>query len=193
MISCFKASSTQQDWIVAAFIPSVLWNKLLTRRVFDSVTRRKWLELLFGMFVLVGLVSLVHPFGAVKAVSSATPLFADATMETPVRDIVTKACRNCHSEQTEWPVYSYVAPVSWMIEKDVSDARSQMNLSHWQEYDTEKRRELLSAIASMVRNHRMPPQRYLLLHPEARLSHAEAELLYQWARSERKRLRSDAD
>jgi hypothetical protein len=114
-------------------------------------------------------------------------------METPVRDIVTKACRNCHSEQTEWPVYSYVAPVSWMIEKDVSDARSQMNLSHWQEYDTEKRRELLSAIASMVRNHRMPPQRYLLLHPEARLSHAEAELLYQWARSERKRLRSDAD
>ncbi len=161
--------------------------------VFGYVKLRRWLVLLSGVFLLVGIASMVHPFGQVKAVSSATPLFAGASLDSTAEGIITKACQNCHSERTAWPRYSYVAPLSWMIEKDVSEARSHMNLSHWQEYDTVKRQEVLSAIASMVRNHRMPLQRYLLLHPEARLSDTETELFYQWTRAERKRLRSHAD
>jgi len=168
-------------------------NKLRAKEVFDYVMRRRWAVLLCGLFLLIGVASMLHPFGPVKAVSSTTPLFAGSSMDSSVKGIVTKACRNCHSEQTQWPVYSYIAPLSWIIEKDVLDARRHMNLSHWQEYNTAKRRELLSAIASMIRNHRMPLHRYLLLHPEARLSDAETELLYQWTRAERKRLRSHAD
>ena len=76
---------------------------------------------------------------------------------------------------------------SWMIEKDVHNARSHMNLSHWSDYDSERRIQILTEIGSLVRNHQMPPRRYLMLHPEARLSDADAGLLYQWTRSERKR------
>jgi hypothetical protein len=190
----FKGSSTQQDLDGCRFYSEFsCWNKLRVPEVFYYVKRMRWLGRLCGFFLLVGIASTLHPFGPVKVANSATPLFAGASIEPPVKDIVAKACESCHSERTEWPPYSYVPPLSWMIEKDVQDARSHMNLSHWQEYDTAKRQELLSAIASMVRNHRMPLQRYLLLHPEARLSDAETDQFYQWTRVERKRLRSHAD
>ena len=65
-----------------------------------------------------------------------------------------------------------------------------MNLSHWGDYNSKQGGQILSEIGSMVRNHAMPPQRYLLLHPEARLTGSETEQLYQWTRSERKRLKT---
>jgi hypothetical protein len=138
----------------------------------------------------VGFGSLVHPFGRVKNVVSPAPLFADASAPSPVMEIVSRSCQNCHSEKTEWPVYSYVAPVSWMVEKDVRDGRSHMNLSRWNDYGSGEREEFLSRIGSLVRNHGMPLPQYLLLHPEARLSDSDVNLLYQWTRSERKRLKT---
>lgn len=63
-----------------------------------------------------------------------------------------------------------------------------MNLSQWQDYSTEERLRLLSAIGSAVRNREMPPRRYLLLHPEGRLSDGERQQIYRWTRSERRRI-----
>jgi cytochrome c len=137
-----------------------------------------------------GFASMVHPFGRVKTPASSASLLADASVPAPVMEIVSRSCQNCHSEKTEWPVYSYVAPMSWMVEKDVHDARSKMDLSRWRDYSSEQRQEFLSEIGSLVRNHRMPLPRYLLLHPEARLSDSDVNRLYQWTRSERKRLRA---
>ena len=109
-------------------------------------------------------------------------------MDPAALAIVSRSCTNCHSENTEWPAYSYVAPFSWMIEKDVRDARRHMNLSRWAGYDAEQRQSMLARMGSMVRNRLMPPERYLMLHPSARLSDPEAEALYQWTRSARRRL-----
>jgi len=153
----------------------------------------KWKLLVTFVLVaacVVGFGSLIHPFGRVKTVVSPAPLFADASVPSPVIEIVSRSCQNCHSEKTEWPVYSYVAPASWMVEKDVRDGRSHMNLSRWNDYDSGQRQELLSRIGSLVRNHRMPLPQYLLLHPEARLSDSDVNQLYQWTRSERKRLKA---
>lgn len=147
-----------------------------------------------GFALLCGsaIASLVHPFGNVRIVAASAPLLDGAEVPSPVMGIVSRSCQNCHSEKTEWPFYSRFAPMSWMIEKDVSEARNHMNLSQWNEYDTDRRQELLSKIGSNVRNHRMPLPRYLLLHPEARLSDAEADQIYQWTRSERRRLKAEA-
>jgi cytochrome c len=79
-----------------------------------------------------------------------------------------------------------------MIENDVHQGRSHMNLSHWNGYNPEEQQEILSRMSVLVRNRAMPLRRYLLLHPEAKLSDAEIGYLYQWARSERKRLKASA-
>jgi cytochrome c len=78
-----------------------------------------------------------------------------------------------------------------MIESDVARARGHMNLSRWNGYPPERQQEILSEMSSLVRNRVMPLPRYLLLHPEARLSDAEVDYLYQWAKSERKRLKTE--
>jgi hypothetical protein len=132
----------------------------------------------------------LHPYGAVKDAKSPTPLLAGADVNPTVFAIVERSCRNCHSEKTEWPWYSYIAPISWLVESDVAIARSQMNLSRWSEYTTEKRQELLGRIAAAVRSRQMPPARYTFIHPSTRLSPVERDQLYQWARAERSRLRS---
>ena len=146
--------------------------------------------MLSGAVLLAVCSVFVHPFGAIKAQRSDKPLLLDSTFDPQVVRTLEKSCQNCHSEKTEWPWYSYVAPMSWMIENDVQLARSHMNLSHWNGYNAEQQQEILSKMSVLVKNRAMPLPRYLLLHPEAKLSDAEIGYLYQWARNERKRLKA---
>jgi hypothetical protein len=133
--------------------------------------------------------SLIHPFGAPRAAGSSQTVLHEAQIDPETLAIIQRACQNCHSQKTEWPWYSHVAPVSWLLARDVQQARKHMNLSHWQDYSTDDRLRLLSSIGSVVRNGEMPVQRYLLLHPEARLTDAERQQIYRWTRTERNRLR----
>ena len=133
---------------------------------------------------------LIHPFGLMKTQVSQEPLLTGALVESSVMKIFARSCQNCHSEKTDWPWYSYVAPMSWMIEKDVHEGRSRMNLSRWYEYSSEQKQQILAEMASLVRNRQMPLPRYVLLHPSAKLSEAEVDQVSRWAHRERKRLKS---
>jgi hypothetical protein len=75
------------------------------------------------------------------------------------------ACADCHSNRTEWPWYSNVAPMSWLIQRDVDEGRDEWNTSDWAEAsdDTEDAVETIEEGS-------MPPQQYEPLHPNARLS-----------------------
>jgi hypothetical protein len=129
--------------------------------------------------------SLIHPFGAATASGTNQAILRETQIDPETLALIQRACQNCHSQNTRWPWYSHVAPVSGLLARDVQQARSHMNLSQWQDYSTDDRLRLLSAIGSAARNHVMPPQRYLLLHPEARLSDLERQQLYRWTRTER--------
>ena len=133
--------------------------------------------------------SLLHPFGATGTAGSNQTILSGAQIDPDTLAILQRACQNCHSQQTVWPWYSHVAPISWLVARDVQQARLHMNLSRWQDYSGEDRIRLLSAIGSAVRNREMPVQRYLLLHPEARLTDVEQQQIYRWSRTERNRLR----
>jgi hypothetical protein len=133
--------------------------------------------------------SLIHPFGATSSGANQA-IFRDAQIDPETLALLQRACQNCHSQNTEWPWYSHVAPVSWLLAHDVQQARSHMNLSNWQDYSTDDRLRLLSAIGSVLRNRAMPPQRYLLLHAEARLGDEERQQIYRWTRNERRRVGS---
>jgi hypothetical protein len=134
----------------------------------------------------------VHPFGNVRASAADESLMNTADIEHPVLDVMQRSCQNCHSERTSWPLYSHIAPVSWLIEKDVHNGRSHWNMSKWDQYSLGERQDILSQMAPMVRNRKMPLPQYVMLHPEAKLSDADVELLYRWSRTERKRLKSES-
>lgn len=147
----------------------------------------------FGLLTLLFLMAFVHPFGNAKAADLHKQLMISSQVGHPVLDIMERSCQNCHSERTVWPAYSHLAPISWLIERDVQNARAFWNMSKWEQYTLDEREHILSQIGPMVRNRKMPLPKYLLLHPEARLSDDDAELLYQWSRQERKRLKAQAE
>lgn len=144
-----------------------------------------------GILVMLFLLAFVHPFGNARVADQGKQLMSSAQIGAPVLDVLQRSCQNCHSEKTTWPAYSHMAPISWLIEKDVQDGRSHWNMSKWDQYSLEDREHIMSQIGPMVRNKQMPLPKYLFFHPEAKLSDADAELVYRWSRQERKRLKSE--
>ena len=136
---------------------------------------------------------VVHPFGRVKAApdqaQTGGKILSTADVRPEVRAIIERSCISCHSNDTAWPWYSYVAPMSWLIEGDVRNARARMNFSRWEQYNLDQKQQLLADIAAVVRNRKMPLPRYTILHPTAKLSAADVNALYQWARTERRRVK----
>jgi Haem-binding domain len=90
------------------------------------------------------------------------------------RDLVTRACYDCHSNQTTWPWYSNIAPVSWLIQHDVQEGRSRLNFSQW----SGPQREAFNAVRQ-VQSGAMPQPYYVMLHPIANLTPAEKQALIQ--------------
>ncbi len=103
-------------------------------------------------------------------------------------DALGHACGNCHSEKTSWPWYSHVAPVSWIVERDVKRAREHLNLSRWDSLDAAQQRMLLTAIATVIENKEMPLHRYLMFHPDVKLSAVDSVQVIEWTLAERRRL-----
>jgi hypothetical protein len=94
------------------------------------------------------------------------------------RELAARACFDCHSNQTRYPWYSYVAPVSWLVNSDIDDARSKMNFSEWDL----PQREATEAV-ERVQKGEMPLPIYIPLHPEARLSTDEKQALIEGLRA----------
>lgn len=92
-------------------------------------------------------------------------------------DLADRACMNCHSNETRWPWYSYVAPASWLVVLHVDVGRAGFNLSEMNNIPEEKLSNLGESCARRTKNGNMPPKDFLILHPEARLTDAEKQQL----------------
>jgi hypothetical protein len=137
--------------------------------------KNKWIRLLvlliaagIAVFLLIQLV----PYG--HNLTKNPPVVSEPAWDSPqTRELAKRACFDCHSNETSHPWYAYVAPSSWLLQWDVDHARSTYNFSDWQNYPT-----TATLIIEIVGSGRMPPGRYLLMHPEARLSAAEKQQLF---------------
>jgi hypothetical protein len=85
------------------------------------------------------------------------------------RRLAVAACYDCHSNETRWPWYSHIAPVSWLVQRDVERGRAELNFSTW-DGDADD-------LADAVEDGEMPPRNYTFLHPDARLSAEEKAAL----------------
>lgn len=133
---------------------------------------RRWILRLVligaGLFLAIQLV----PYGW----SHSNPPFTDEAPwpSAEARDLAVAACYDCHSNETEWPVYSYVAPMSWLVRRDVDDGRAELNFSTWDESESDA-----DDAADEIEDGSMPPSQYLPLHPDARLSDEEQAVLIE--------------
>jgi hypothetical protein len=159
-----------------------------------SSKRRAITGLAVSSLLLVWILAsvFVHPLPHEVSDRASAPQLPGADIPPSVAGVLTNACVNCHSEKTQWPLYSRVAPVSWLVENDVKHAREHLNLSRWDDLQPVDQRMLLTAIATVIENHEMPPHRYVVIHPEAKLSADDSVRVIEWTRAERRRLRAAA-
>jgi hypothetical protein len=107
------------------------------------------------------------------------PVTAPVPAPPEVQALLKRACYDCHSHETVWPLQAYLAPVSWLVAHDVSEAREELNFSAWDRVD---QRRIAKKLPKEVGEGEMPPWFYVVAHPTARLSDAERKTLSDWAR-----------
>jgi cytochrome c len=127
----------------------------------------------------------VHPFGnpRVEAARGIGTLLQGANLPPDAKAVLVTKCADCHSSETRWPVYARVAPGSWLIERDIVEARKHMDLSRWELLSMEQQQVLLAKISHEAKSGDMPPLQYLALHWGAKLSHTDVLTLSMLAKT----------
>lgn len=128
--------------------------------------------LLLGLVAVVAFTILIQ-FIPVPGLGKDPPVVAEpAWNSAATRALAARACFDCHSNETRWPWYSRVAPVSWVVAHHVAEGRAALNFSN-----PAASRFGADRAARAVRDHAMPPFYYTWLHPDAALSPAERQTL----------------
>ncbi len=109
--------------------------------------------------------------------------FAPAEVESVLR----RACYDCHSNETNWPWYSHVAPISWLTAHDVHEGRDALNFSTWSALDRKAQLDAIGKSWEEVQDHDMPPWYYLPLHWNAHLSSEDRAVVRGWSLLARQR------
>jgi hypothetical protein len=97
-----------------------------------------------------------------------------------VKSILKRSCYDCHSYETKWPWYADIAPMKWVVRRDVKEGRKALNFSIWKDYLPNRQKELKKRIYRSV-NVAMPLPQYLWLHSEAKLSKKDKKIIQDWA------------
>lgn len=144
------------------------------------MSRCRWfIGSLAGVMGASFLLAAVHPFG--NPARHPLPSAQQDGIPREVQAILTDKCADCHAGPKRLPIYGHFAPASWLIERDMVQARQAMDLSHWQSYSPEERENFRSKIAHEAMNRSMPPPQYLVVHWTARLSDADIRTITRWA------------
>lgn len=156
----------------------------MKRKIFVKIL--KWTAItLGGIFVVL---QVIRPARTNPPIDEARTLQAYSQLTPQAAVVLDRACNDCHSNQTRWPWYTNVAPVSWVVINHVNEGRRQMNFSDWAQYSQDEQARLLKKICREVKSGGMPLGSYLWIHRDAKLSSDDVKVLCDWASAEGERL-----
>ena len=135
-----------------------------------------------GVVSLVGVVGAqgVRPPRTNPPVDHAAIIKAQTAIPPQARAAINRACRDCHSNETQWPWYSGVAPMSWFVIDHVNHGRRRLNFSEWTRYEPGRVTDLLTKVCEEVQAGGMPLSSYTLIHRQARLTATDISAICDW-------------
>jgi hypothetical protein len=138
---------------------------------------KRWILVFFGLVVVLFLLIQLVPYGRDH---TNPPVVSEPAWDSAqTEQLARSACYDCHSNETVWPWYSNVAPVSWLLQRDVEEGREHLNFSDWESGHHAEEGHDADEMVETIHEGEMPPPSYLLLHSEANLTAAEKERLAQ--------------
>ena len=131
--------------------------------------------------ILLGFVFIGMQFvsTATSKTSAPTGVRMAEVISPQVGAILDRSCQDCHSDRTNWPWYSHVAPVSWIVSKHVSEGREMLDFSAWADQPHSEDERML--ICDAVSSRSMPLPSYTMIHRKAKISPRDVKLICDWA------------
>lgn len=137
-------------------------------------------KILLWTLVAFALIQLIPIDRTNKPVDSKMNFVQMKQAPEKVSTLLKNACYDCHSDETVYPRYAYVAPISWSVKSHVNDGRQHLNFSVWGTYNKELKENMLDRSIEALKHKTMPLPGYIVYHDEAKLTEAERALLIQY-------------
>ena len=135
-----------------------------------------------GLAILIVLTGIQFIKPASNENGQALPSDISTTISIPsnVQLILQTACYDCHSNNTNYPWYTYLQPVGWMLANHIRHGKKELNFNEFGSYTARRQRSKLKAIANQVKDGEMPLNSYTLMHKDARLTREQKQLIIEW-------------
>ena len=143
---------------------------------------KKYFKLKYFVILLVA-IQLYRPAKNESTEISENSILTTEAVPQEVAKILKTSCYDCHSNNTVYPWYSNIAPVSWWLDNHVSEGKEELNFDAWGTYSLKRKNHKLKEIKEMLEDKEMPLESYLWIHDEAKLSSDQQKAIIDWART----------
>ena len=139
-------------------------------------------KVLLGILVVLILIQFIRPEKNLsKEVTNDITTVMNVSEE--VKQIIKTSCADCHSNETMYPWYSEIAPISWYLAQHVNEGKEHLNFSEWTTYNKNQQSHIQKDLEEVLESYEMPLKSYLIMHEEAKLSKEQNETLLNWVKT----------
>lgn len=142
---------------------------------------RRFKKILLAIFIGFIAIQFVQPARNTNGQVLATDINKVVFVPDSVQTILKRACYDCHSNNTNYPLYAYIQPIGWLLNRHIQDGKKQLNFSEFGAMPKRRQESKLKSIASQIKDEAMPLPQYTLLHKDAILNKTDKDLIIQWA------------
>jgi hypothetical protein len=132
------------------------------------------------LFILLVLIQFIGVKPDLRQTNNINAIFTLNNTPDEIGLLLKQSCFDCHSNETNFPWYSKIAPISWLINAHIEEGRSHINFSNWEQYTTEKQHALINKCKEEVKENKMPLKSYTLIHRNSKLTSEETIELISW-------------
>ncbi len=140
-------------------------------------------KIFFGILILLIVIQFVRIDQTNPKVISSEEFFTVNAAPENIKQMARNACYDCHSNETKYPWYANVAPISWMLANHRNEGREHLNFSNWATRNTNQQQHALEECVEVIENGEMPMALYVVNHPEAKLSETQKKELVNYFKS----------
>jgi len=137
-------------------------------------------KIVYWSLIILALIQFIPVDRTLKPINQKENFVVVFNTPKNVEQILEKACYDCHSNETVYPKYAYVAPISWSIQHHINEGREHLNFSEWGKFNQDLKKNMLENSARSVKDYSMPFPGYISQHPKANLTKAERVLLVDY-------------
>lgn len=139
-------------------------------------------KVVLGIFAVLVLIQFIRPEKN-NSNDETNGITTVLEVSEEVKAIIKTSCADCHSNNTKYPWYSEIAPISWYLAQHVNEGKEHLNFSEWANYNKNQKNHILEDLKEELEEHEMPLKSYLILHKEAKMTKEQYTVLIDWVKT----------